>query len=343
MSDGVGSVVGFRSESGVLGCQAWALRVLVLAICVVSRFRAPVLTRIVDEIEALSSIYEKEWKTEDEANRSYSIKVGEGEQYVILYTKLPEDYPSQSPPVFQLSAPSLSNQSKMHINAALQAVYLENIGECVIFQWIEKIRELLQEQLFAKDQVEENEEVVEDLSVKLDSVSIDTDELPEIIHGEIITDRRSVFQGHVARVFSTRQVKQVLDKLYEEKTIEKATHNIYAYRILKEDTKSFIHDSEDDGETQAGARVMHLLEVTNLVGVSSSFMTLVDNINNSSHDCLYSQILNVQNVLVVVTRWYGGTHLGPDRFRHINNSARQVLDKAGFIPVPGQQQIKKKK
>ncbi|CAG2054228.1 unnamed protein product [Timema podura] len=202
----------------------------------------------------------------------------------------------------------------MHINAALQAVYLENIGECVIFQWIEKIRELLQEQLFAKDQVEENEEVVEDLSVKLDSVSVDTDELPEIIHGEIITDRRSVFQGHVARVFSTRQVKQVLDKLYEEKTIEKATHNIYAYRILKEDTKSFIHDSEDDGETQAGARVMHLLE-----------------------------ILNVQNVLVVVTRWYGGTHLGPDRFRHINNSARQVLDKAGFIPVPGQQQIKKKK
>nr|CAD7437923.1 unnamed protein product [Timema bartmani] len=276
----------------------------------------------VDEIEALSSIYEKEWKTEDEANRSYSIKVGEGEQYVILYTKLPEDYPSQSPPVFQLSAPSLSNQRKMHINAALQAVYLDNIGECVIFQWIEKIRELLQEQLFAKDQVEENEEVVEDLSVKLDSVSVDTYELPEIIHGEIITDRRSVFQGHVARVFSTRQVKQVLDKLYEEKTIEKATHNIYAYRILKENTKSFIHDSEDDGETQAGARVMHLLEVTNLVEVL---------------------ILNVQNVLVVVTRWYGGTHLGPDRFRHINNSARQVLDKAGFIPVPGQQQIKKKK
>nr|CAD7393074.1 unnamed protein product [Timema cristinae] len=262
----------------------------------------------VDEIEALSSIYEKEWKTEDEANRSYSIKVGEGEQYVILYTKLPEDYPSQSPPIFQLSAPSLSNQHKMQINAELQAIYLENIGECVIFQWIEKIRELLQGQLFAKDQVVESEEVVEDLSVKLDSVSVDTYELPEIIHGEIITDRRSVFQGHVARVFSTRQVKQVLDKLYEEKTIEKATHNIYAYRILKEDTKSFIHDSEDDGETQAGAR-----------------------------------ILNVQNVLVVVTRWYGGTHLGPDRFRHINNSARQVLDKAGFIPVPGQQHIKKKK
>ncbi len=34
------------------------------------------------------------------------------------------------------------------------------------------------------------------------------------------------------------------------------------------------------------------------------------------------QILDVRNVVVVVSRWYGGIQLGPDRFKHINNSAR---------------------
>lgn len=43
--------------------------------------------------------------------------------------------------------------------------------------------------------------------------------------------------------------------------------------------------------------------------------------------------MNVKNVIVIVSRWYGGIHLGPDRFRHINNAARQVLDLANLIPT----------
>lgn len=30
------------------------------------------------------------------------------------------------------------------------------------------------------------------------------------------------------------------------------------------------------------------------------------------------------NVAVVVSRWYGGIQLGPDRFKHINNATRFV-------------------
>ena len=36
-------------------------------------------------------------------------------------------------------------------------------------------------------------------------------------------------------------------------------------------------------------------------------------------------------MLVVVSRWYGGIQLGPDRFKHINNCARNVLEKCNFI------------
>jgi hypothetical protein len=35
------------------------------------------------------------------------------------------------------------------------------------------------------------------------------------------------------------------------------------------------------------------------------------------------------DVMVVVSRWYGGIHLGPDRFRIINSAARALLSEAG--------------
>ncbi|KAF7703071.1 hypothetical protein HF521_022078 [Silurus meridionalis] len=132
--------------------------------------------------------------------------------------------------------------------------------------------------------------------------STDSDEeLPAIKHGEAITDRRSTFQPHLAVVVTPKQVQRVLDKLYENKKIASATHNIYAYRIFCEDKKTFLQDCEDDGETAAGGRLLHLL-----------------------------QILDVRNVLVVVSRWYGGILLGPDRFKHINNCARNILVQEGF-------------
>ena len=43
----------------------------------------------------------------------------------------------------------------------------------------------------------------------------------------------------------------------------------------------------------------------------------------------------VNNILVVVTRYFGGIHLGPDRFKHINQAARNALEAGGFLDEPG--------
>lgn len=64
-------------------------------------------------------------------------------------------------------------------------------------------------------------------------------------------------------------------------------------------------DNDDDGETAAGGRLAHLLH-----------------------------ILEVDNVLVIVTRYFGGIHLGPDRFKHINQAARNALELGGFLDAP---------
>lgn len=133
---------------------------------------------------------------------------------------------------------------------------------------------------------------------------------PVIFHGESVIDRKSVFQGHSAAISQVEHVDIFLSKLKENKKIENAFHNMWAYRIDKSDpsakvagkSASIIQDCDDDGEQAAGGRLLSLL-----------------------------QILNVVNVMVVVTRWYGGIQLGPARFKHINNAARDSLVKGGFV------------
>ena len=37
-------------------------------------------------------------------------------------------------------------------------------------------------------------------------------------------------------------------------------------------------------------------------------------------------MMDAKDTLVVVTRWCGGTHLGGDRWKHINNVARNAIE-----------------
>lgn len=53
--------------------------------------------------------------------------------------------------------------------------------------------------------------------------------------------------------------------------------------------------------------------------------------------------MDVWNVIVVVSRWFGGTHLGPDRFKHINSAARDGIVKGGFDANDSNNTKKKKK
>ncbi|KAG7279396.1 hypothetical protein CRUP_024215 [Coryphaenoides rupestris] len=238
----------------------------------------------IEEVEALSSIYGDEWCVIDEASRIFCIKIsndmGDAKLTACLQVILPADYPSSAPPIYQINASWLRGPERVTLANSLEETYLENIGESILYLWVEKIREFL---------VERSQSAGADV------------EVPPVKHGAIITDRRSTFQPHLAPVVTARQVKMVLDALYENKKIASATHNIYAYRIYCEDKQTFLQDCEDDGETAAGGRLLHLL-----------------------------QILDVRNVMVVVSRWYGGILLGPDRFKHINNCARGVLVQEGY-------------
>ncbi|KAF9572755.1 hypothetical protein EC968_009483 [Mortierella alpina] len=120
--------------------------------------------------------------------------------------------------------------------------------------------------------------------------------------GQPIVDRKSVFIAHLADITQPGQVPWMIQQLKQEnKKVIKATHNIMAFRVENENG-TIAQDNDDDGETAAGSRLLHLMS-----------------------------ILDVRNVVVVVSRWYGGIPLSADRFKHINNAARQLLDECGFI------------
>jgi putative IMPACT (imprinted ancient) family translation regulator len=50
----------------------------------------------------------------------------------------------------------------------------------------------------------------------------------------------------------------------------------------------------------------------------------------------------VWDVVVVVSRWYGGHKLGPRRFALINSAARDALVQGGFV-VEAEKKTKKKR
>ncbi|XP_052717282.1 protein IMPACT-B-like isoform X4 [Crassostrea angulata] len=281
-----------------------------------------------EEIEALAAIYGDDWEVVDSESRKYHIRISDEKlkNAILMEVSFPPDYPKTAPPQYILSAPWLLRDEKTNLEGSLADIYCENIGESIIYLWVEKIREFLQErnELHVKAdttaehmldrKTEEEDEILDidflNVQEKPDKCHFEEQEnssddvnCPEIHHGKSFVDRKSVFQGHIASISHTKQVKLVLDSLCQSKKIAAATHNIYAYRISSKDKQDvFYQGCEDDGETQAGSRMLHLM-----------------------------QIVDACNVIVVVTRWYGGVHLGPDRFKHINNCARQLLDEHGYI------------
>lgn len=264
-----------------------------------------------DEIEALSAIYQEDWIVEDPAKRVYKIVLSNevsGDKLSFQVT-LPPEYPSEAPPFYEISAPWMSQGGKARLLAALDDYFYNHLGENILYDWIEIARNALHEsategESAGASEEEETAQVVEPLEqLTVESPALDFSGGLNIFHGQILEDRRSVFQAHLAEVHSVREVEQVLDELKTNKKIAEATHNIWAYRISLTEPRSVLcKDSEDDGETNAGNRLLHLLD-----------------------------ILNVTNVVVVVTRWYGGIHLGPDRFKHINHVARDLLEQHGYI------------
>ncbi|KAJ9079406.1 hypothetical protein DSO57_1035648 [Entomophthora muscae] len=268
-------------------------------------------TLLDDEISVIESMYGTEaFQPHKKLPSTYVL-------IIKLWITFPEGYPSSVVPDFkfhELLTPQnpISLVQKLNEGVARDFNQMFSPGEVVLFSWF----------MFLEEYLTQYAPSLEDLHIPkqsslqqpreescIEQIKDDPDIFnsrmvycgPQIISGTPIEDRKSVFIAHCAEVHSVEDVKKVIDYLLEDRKIAKATHNISAYRILNSDN-TINQDNDDDGETAAGSRLQHLL-----------------------------QVLDVKNVLVVVSRWFGGIQLGPDRFKHINNAARSILEEQGFL------------
>lgn len=108
----------------------------------------------------------------------------------------------------------------------------------------------------------------------------------------VVLDRGSRYAVSGGPVADRAGVQDFLAELKRVKKYAKATHNTWA--VVLRDAGAL---KGDDGEAGAGAVILRMLERAEL----------------TDH-------------IVVVTRWYGGVHLGGDRFAHVVTCVRAYLE-----------------
>lgn len=114
------------------------------------------------------------------------------------------------------------------------------------------------------------------------------------VFDKIISDRGSRYAVSGGPARDRAQVLALLAELKRSKRFAKATHNTWAAIVAGEALR------DDDGESGASQIILQMLERA----------------GREDH-------------LVIVTRWYGGKHLGGDRFRHVVDAVRHYLSETG--------------
>lgn len=116
-----------------------------------------------------------------------------------------------------------------------------------------------------------------------------------LVLDNIISDRGSKYAVAGGPCASEAEAKDFIRDLKRRKKFAKATHNTWGLVTGAGPVKN------DDGEAGAGMVILMMLERE-----------------------------GVTDHIVVVTRWFGGKHLGGDRFRHVQEAVRIYLEETGL-------------
>lgn len=252
----------------------------------------------------------------------------DGKTTYISRIQLPPQYPTSQPPEIKYLSPSLiallQSRASLADLPAVQAMLTRQWSECrpngVIYLHIDWLLQFLPPLQTQSNTATNNYHNTADLPIQIDNTESDQQNQRFQIHSskEPLIDRKSIFMAHLCRLESTHDIPLIMDQLRRQQPkIHRATHNIIAYRterLLNSSSSGgggggidncgravIEEDYDDDGETAAGGRLLRLLQLC---------------------DC--------RKVLVVVSRWYGGIQLGSDRFKHINDCARELLRQHGY-------------
>ncbi|CCK72038.1 Yih1p KNAG_0I02530 [Huiozyma naganishii CBS 8797] len=254
-----------------------------------------------DELEAIEAIYPEAITDKLPDSSIIHVKIPSHE-YITVQISFPAAYPTEKPP--NVLEVAVTRQTEMDL---FEPKYLKNLfqevmdsvfhqGEVCLFDFFVELDGILY--------VEDVDTSVQDLgTISMDQL-IPDNPFEGWYASEPISDRGSTFMAFATHINSEEEAFQKFDIIKTDTKMRKANHIMSAWRIKvpgDNGKELIVQDCDDDGEAAAGSRMLHLVN-----------------------------IMDVWNVLVIVARWFGGTHIGPDRFKHINSTAREAILKAGF-------------
>ncbi|KAH8652429.1 ribosomal protein S5 domain 2-type protein [Xylariales sp. PMI_506] len=262
-----------------------------------------------DEVEAINSIYGDGClvRSSDDASVYILAPPGTSSSFRIDF---PAAYPAEPPIV--VGTNSTGDHGKRGEAARELTLFREVLGSVYepgmvcLFDTLEEFSRRAEEEVAAAELqhslAHSAEPEAETHPEAFSSIKhLDLPEPPWILSDPVV-EMKSTFLARCAAVSSTAEAESYVQHLLAtDKKARVATHNITAWRIKGPNGTSF-QDCNDDGETAAGGRLLHLM-----------------------------QLIDLWDVMVVVSRWYGGHKLGPRRFALINQAARDAFLKAGLI------------
>ena len=266
---------------------------------------------LLDELEAINSIYGEGClvKANDSEGNVYILTPPE--ESSSLRIEFPADYPNEPPTIIGTNSigDGKRGEAAQKLELFQQAVGARfQPGVVCLFEAIEEFMRLLEEESALEKQKETLPEPREDVEGeqvsrrKEPTLSEILGPEPPWVLSDPFVELRSTFVGRCAKVASVEEAEGFVQHLLAtDKKVRSATHNITAWRIRGPNNTSF-QDCDDDGETAAGGRLLHLM-----------------------------QLMDIWDAMIVVTRWYGGHKLGPRRFALINQTARDAFVKAGLV------------
>jgi hypothetical protein len=265
-----------------------------------------------NEVDAINSIYGENTMESTETAGILVLSIPQYESALRL--AFPPQYPGTIPQI--LGVERAGDYAKKgygtHVlelaREMLQRVFIP--GSVCLFELLQGLETALSAE--STDQVspplsDHEEEYVAPVAESQAISHYDLDEEPQWSLSVPATEKKSTFLARACAVSSPAQARACVAHLLDtNKRVAKATHNITAYRIRSppgpgSTSEIICQDCDEDGESAAGGRLLHLL-----------------------------QVMDVWGVLVVVSRWYGGVKLGPDRFSIINNVAREAVVEGGW-------------
>lgn len=229
---------------------------------------------LTDEISAIDAIYPN--SVTSIGPQIYTFKIPNHES-VSIQLNFPLTYPEEIPQLLQIIVEKTTQSSSFtdtsylekHVDEILQRVFVPE--QVVLFELLTELQEFFDQYVEEHQQVMVEETEVMPVNEKqpkqVTPIELHIDVLQELkdptidwIQSDPIVDRGSTFIAYVRQVNCLQEAQEYLDNLLTDKKIAKATHNISSWRIKMENGVTF-QDCDDDGETAAGGRLLHLLQV----------------------------------------------------------------------------------